>query len=177
MVQSGVAKTVPNRSATISRNIDATTWGGEVGVAYALNANWKVDGSLAYVRGNNDTDDSALAQLPPLETRFGLNYDDRTWSFGALLRIVAEQDRFDANKGNIAGQDIGRTAGFSVFSVNGGWKAKKGVQLTAGIYNLFDKTYAEHLSRAGADLAGYTQTTRVNEPGRTVWLKAQIAMD
>ena len=177
MVQSGVAKTVPNRSATISRNIDATTWGGEVGVAYALNANWKVDGSLAYVRGNNDTDDTALAQLPPLETRFGLNYDDRTWSFGALLRIVAEQDRFDANKGNIAGQDIGRTAGFSVFSVNGGWKAKKGVQLTAGIDNLFDKTYAEHLSRAGADLAGYTQTTRVNEPGRTVWLKAQIAMD
>lgn len=177
LIQSAVAKTAPNRNATIARNIDATTWGGEIGVAYALNANWKVDGSLAYVRGNNDTDNTALAQLPPLETRFGLSYDDSTWSAGALLRVVAEQDRFDLNKGNIVGQDIGRTAGFSVFSINGGWKPKKGVQLTAGIDNLFDKTYTEHLSRSGAMVAGYTRTTRVNEPGRTLWLKAQLALD
>ncbi|HJV74166.1 MAG TPA: TonB-dependent copper receptor [Noviherbaspirillum sp.] len=176
MVQSGVTKGMRTGLST-ARNIDATTWGGEIGVAYSLNANWKVDSSLAYVRGNNDTDDKPLAQLPPLETRFGLNYDDRTWSAGALLRVVAEQDRFDRNQGNIAGQDIGRTAGFAIFSVNGGWKPKKGVQLTAGVDNLFDRIYAEHLSKGGFNMPGYTQTTRINEPGRTLWLKAQIALD
>ena len=47
----------------------------------------------------------------------------------------------DPNKGNIAGQDIGRTPSFGVFSLHGGWKSKKGVQMTAGVDNLFDRTY------------------------------------
>jgi iron complex outermembrane receptor protein len=43
--------------------------------------------------------------------------------------------------------------------------------VSAGVDNLFDKLYAEHLSRSGAMVAGFEQTTRVNEPGRTAWLK------
>ncbi|HEY0844780.1 MAG TPA: TonB-dependent copper receptor [Noviherbaspirillum sp.] len=175
-IQSRVTKGA-RTGITIARNIDATTWGGEVGASYALTTTWKLDGSLAYVRGNNDTDGTPLSQIPALETRFGLRYEDSTWSFGSLLRIVAEQDRFDLNKGNIAGQDLGRTPGFAVFSLNGGWKPKKGMLISAGVDNLFDRTYAENLSKAGTMVAGYTQTARINEPGRTVWVKAQIALD
>lgn len=175
-IQSGVTKGARTGIA-ITRNIDATTWGGEIGASYALDRNWKLDGSLAYVRGSNDTDDTALAQLPALETRFGLRYEDDSWSFGSLLRLVAEQDRFDLNRGNIVGQDLGRAAGFGVFSINAGWKPKKGMLISLGVDNLFDKTYAENLSKGGAMVAGYTQTTRINEPGRTVWMKAQIAMN
>lgn len=175
-IQSRISKGA-RTGLVIARNIDATTWGGEVGANYALNKSWKADGSVAYVRGSNDTDGTALAQLPALETRFGLRYDDGTWSFGPLLRLVAEQDRFDLNKGNIVGQDLGRTPGFAVFSLNAGWKPKKGVLISAGIDNVFDKTYAENLSKGGAMVAGYTQTTRINEPGRTVWLKAQLAIE
>ncbi|MDQ9172369.1 TonB-dependent copper receptor [Oxalobacteraceae bacterium R-40] len=175
LTQSNVAKGM--RNVVIARNIDATTWGGELGVEYALSTRWKLDGSLSYVRGTNDSDDTPLAQIPPLETRFGLNYDDGTWSFGSLLRVVAKQDRFDLNKGNIVGQDLGSTPGFAVFSLNGGWKPRKEVLLSAGIDNLFDRTYAEHLSRSGAMVAGYTQTDRINEPGRTIWVKAQFALD
>ena len=47
--------------------------------------------------------------------------------------------------------------------------------LTAGIDNLFDVTYAEHISRSGAAIPGYESTTRINEPGRTLWLKMQWA--
>jgi iron complex outermembrane receptor protein len=43
--------------------------------------------------------------------------------------------------------------------------------------NLFDKTYAEHLSRSGAMVPGYEQTVRVNEPGRTLWLKVGGSFD
>lgn len=177
LVQGGIVKTGPNRTVTIVRNIDAKTWGGEAGAAYRLSDRWKLDGSLAYVRGDNDTDGTALAQLPPLELRLGASYDDKVWSYGALLRLVAEQDRFDRNKGNIVGQDIGRTAGFGIFSINGSYRPKKGVLIAAGIDNLFDKTYAEHISKAGAMVAGYLQTTRVNEPGRNAWIKASIALD
>ncbi|HWZ49777.1 MAG TPA: TonB-dependent receptor, partial [Herbaspirillum sp.] len=137
-------------------------------------AHWKLDGSFNYVRGENLTDGTVLAQMPPLETRLGLNYDDRTWSTGAMLRTVAAQNRFDLNKGNIAGQDLGPSAGFTVFSINAGWKPRPDVLISAGIDNLTNKVYAEHLSRGGAMLPGYEQTSRINEPGRMFWLKAQI---
>jgi len=45
------------------------------------------------------------------------------------------------------------------------------VLVSAGVDNLFDRTYAEHLSRGGSMISGFVQTTRVNEPGRTLWLK------
>jgi iron complex outermembrane receptor protein len=46
-----------------------------------------------------------------------------------------------------------------------------------GIDNLFDKTYAEAISRGGANVSGYDTTLRINEPGRTAWLKVQVALD
>ena len=164
---------------TVSRNVDASSWGGEFGAALALAPHWKLDGSLSYVRGNNRTDGTPLAQMPPLETRFGLSFDNRTWSAGGMLRSVMAQNRFDMNKGNIAGQDIGASAGFTIFSVNAGWRthwARNNVLISAGIDNLTNKVYAEHLSRGGAALSGYDQTMRVNEPGRMIWLKAQMEM-
>lgn len=178
MVQSNYVK--GSRTTTIVRNVDATTWGGEAGLSYALSSNWKTDATLAYVRGDNDTDGTALAQLPPLEGRLGLTYDNKVWTVGSLLRLVSEQSRFDANKGNIVGQDIGRTPGFAVFSLNGGYRPKKGTLISGGIDNLFDKTYAEHISRTGSPtggIAGFDQTTRVNEPGRNLWVKLNIALD
>lgn len=177
LIQSGVVKPMGTRTTTITRNIEAHSWGGEAELGYAINNNWTVDASLAYVRGENDTDDKSLAQLPPLETRFGVRYDDGTWSYGALWRVVAEQTHVSVNQGNIAGQDIGNSNGFGVFSLNAGWQVMPDLQLTAGIDNLFDKAYAEHISRSGDMVAGFDQLERVNEPGRTVWLKAQFALD
>ena len=159
---------------TVTRNVDATTYGAEAGMAWQLAESWKLDGSLAYVRGSNDTDGTALGQIPPLEARIGTGYDDKVWSFGALLRGVAAQDSFAQNQGNIAGQDIGASSGFAVFSLNGGWRAKKSVQVTAGVDNVFNKAYAEHISRAGAMVSGFTQTTRVNEMGRNIWIKSNF---
>lgn len=176
LIQSNVARGsgMTARTVSITRNIDAITWGGELSAAYRLTTEWKIDGSLAYVWGRNQTEDRPLAQMSPLEGRLGLNYDDRTWSFGALLRLVAPQHRVAQDQGNIVGQDIGKSSGFAVFSLNGGWRPKPGMLIAAGVDNLFDKTYAEHLSRGGAMLAGFTQTTRVNEPGRVVWLKGSL---
>ncbi len=172
LIQSNVAKGMS--LVTIARNVDATTYGAETGLGYQLADDWKLDGSLTYVHGNNDTDGTALGQIPPLEARLGLNYDNKVWSYGALWRGVAAQKRVAVNQGNIAGQDIAATGGFSVFSVNGGWHVSKTALISAGVDNLFNKTYAEHISRAGAMVSGFTQTTRVNELGRNVWIKANV---
>lgn len=160
----------------VSRNIDASTWGAEAGVAWT-SGRWKLDGTMAYVRGENDTDNVPLAQIPPLEARLGAEYATGVWSLGGLVRLVAEQDRVDEGAGNIVGQDIGETKGFTVVSLNGTYRPRKDVLLAAGIDNLFDETYAEHISRSGFAVPGFEQTTRVNEPGRNVWVSLKIEFD
>ena len=176
LIQSGFSKPagMGTRLATITRNVNANTWGGEASAAWKLAPEWKVDGSLAYVRGNNETDSTALAQISPLEGRIGVTYDNSVWSVGGLLRMVAAQDRVAVNQGNIVGQDIGRTSGFSVLSMNAAYRASKGVLVSAGVDNLGNRVYAEHLSRGGAMVSGFTQTTRVNETGRNLWVKANF---
>lgn len=178
LIQSNVSKAtgMGTRTATVTRNVDATTWGGEASLAWMFVDNWKADATLAYVYGKNDTDNKPLGQMPPLEGRLGLNYDDRIWSAGMLWRGVAAQNRYALYQGNIVGQDLGRTGGFGVLSLHAGWKPSKGVQLTAGVDNVFDKTYAEHISRSGSTLVGYATTTRVNEMGRSLWMSANFAL-
>ena len=93
---------------------------------------------------------------------------------GGLVRAVAAQDRVAVNQGNIVGQDIGPSAGFAVFSLHAAWRATSRARLSAGVDNIFDTTHAEHISRAGSMLASYTQTVRINEPGRTLWTKLDL---
>ena len=178
LIQSNVVKPsgMGTRLATVSRNLDATTWGGEVGVGSKVADFLKVDGSLAYTRGENDTDGKALAQIPPMEARLGLGYEAALWSTGLLLRGVQRQDRYAVNQGNIVGQDLGATPGFVVVSLNAGWKPAKGWLVTGGVDNLFNRAYAEHISRGTSMVPGYlVQAVRVNEPGRTLWAKASFS--
>ena len=178
LIQSNVSKPsgMGIRLATVSRNVDATTWGGELGVSTKVAGFLKVDASLAYTQGENDTDRKALAQIPPLEARLGLGYEAEAWSTGLLVRGVQRQDRFAVDQGNIVGQDLGATGGFAIVSLNAGWKPAKGWLITTGVDNLFSRTYAEHISRSTSMIPGYlAQSVRVNEPGRTIWLKAALS--
>lgn len=156
-----------------AHNIDATRFGGEAEVQWKFAPNWELGSSLAYTRGKNRTDGLALAQTPPLEWRNSLTWDNGKFSAGGLWRVVAAQKRYAVGQGNIIGQDLGASGGFGVFSLNGGWKINKHATLQGGIDNVFDKSYAEFVSRSGSHIdpdAGI-RTTRVNEPGRQLWLR------
>lgn len=189
LVQTNVAKTsstpampgmggmtTTTRTATITRNVDASTWGGEADLGLRFADHWNVDASLAYVRGENATDSLPLAQLPPLETRIGLSYTRPAWSAGTILRLVSAQNRVAINQGNIVGQDLGRSSGFGVLALHASWRATAHTRLSAGVDNALDRTYAEHISRAGSMVPGFTQTTRVNEPGCFLWLKLDLSL-
>nr|WP_225580618.1 TonB-dependent copper receptor [Pseudomonas sp. PDM16] len=156
-------------------NIDARIMGGELGVAYDLTDNWKTDATLAYAWGKNSSDGEALPQMPPLETRLGLSYQRDAWSAGALWRVVAAQNRVDEGKGNVVGQDFGQSSGFGVFSLNGAYRVNANLKLSAGVDNLFDKDYSEHLNLAGDAGFGYpADPVAIDEPGRTLWAKVDL---
>jgi iron complex outermembrane recepter protein len=157
-------------------NIDANIRGAEAGVELRPNAQWKLGGTLAYAWGENASSGTALPQMPPLEARLSARYDDQRWSFGGLLRAVAAQSRVAVDQGNVVGRDLGSSPAFVTLSVNGGYRFNERLQLTAGVDNLFDRAYSEHLNLAGSADFGYpADPVRVNETGRNVWVKLNVA--
>src|SRR5690606_41356176 len=82
----------------------------------------------------------------------------------------------NTGQGNVVGRDLGPSPGFAVFSLNGGYRFGQRVQLAAGIDNLFDRDYREHLNAAGNSGFGYpSEPERIAEPGRTAWIKLNFS--
>ncbi|WP_394204043.1 TonB-dependent copper receptor [Shewanella waksmanii] len=164
-----------NTEKTSAYNIDATIWGAEIGVTYEFNDNWSTISSISYSHGDNDTDSTPLGQISPLEGRISINYENDNWTAGLLWRLVAAQDRIALGQGNISGQDLAKSSGFGTLAINGSWQHDD-ILISFGIENLFDITYAEHISRSGAgnDIPGSEPLFQVNEPGRTAWVKLDL---
>ncbi|NSY32191.1 TonB-dependent copper receptor [Pseudoalteromonas piscicida] len=159
-----------NMTSKVTRNIDAETFGFEGEVMWQASKALQLTGSINYVKGNNLTDNLALAQQPPLQLRIASNYQlSDKWQLGGLVRLVQHQHRVAIGQGNIAGQDIAATTGFGTLALNTNYQYSDALQLSAGVDNVLDKAYAEHLSRSGAAVSGFDQIDRVNEPGRTLW--------
>lgn len=169
---------VLTRNNNTSSNVDATRYGMEADVAWRFARQWTLRGAYAYVHADNDTMDKPLAQTPPQELRLGLDWQGGAWAAGALARFVDSQDRVHVGYGSVVGQDLGKSDGFTTLALYGNYRINKRAQLSAGIDNVFDRTYAEHISRAGSTILGYDiATTRVNEPGRFLWAKLNLALD
>ncbi|KKO44973.1 TonB-dependent receptor [Arsukibacterium ikkense] len=158
------------QSVTVSRNIDARSAGAELDLSYRFNHHWQSSLALAYVRGRNLTDQLPLAQQPPLELKLALNYDKQNWYSGVLWRLVAAQHRVAPGQGNIVGTDIEASPGFAVLSWHSGWRVTQQFTVVAGVDNLLNQRYHEHLSKAGTMVSGYLPVGQINEAGRTWWL-------
>lgn len=153
-------------------NVDARVRGAEAGVEWRLADAWKLGATVAHAWGENRSNGQPLPQMPPLDVRMSAAYDHQRWSFGVLLRGVSGQDRVAEGQGNVTGRDLGPSSGFGTLAINGGYRFSGKLQLTAGIDNVFDRTYSEHLNLAGsADFGFPADPVRINEPGRTAWLR------
>lgn len=155
-------------------NVDATIMGGEMGASWQLAEHWKTDATLNYSWGENTDDHQPLPQMPPLEARLNLTWEQGDWSTSGLLRMVSPQHRVAINEGNVVGKDFDSSAGFAILSANAAYNVTRNLKLSSGIDNLLDKTYSEHLNLAGNSSFGYSSNTPVNEPGRTVWAKMNL---
>ena len=156
-------------------NIDARIHGAEAGAEFRPDADWTLGGTLAWAWGTNASAGTPLPQMTPFEARLTAAHEGERWSGGALLRIVAAQDRIAIDQGNVSGRDLGPSSGFATLSVNGGYRFSESVQVSAGIDNLFDRAYSEHLNLAGSADFGYpADPVRIAEPGRNLWLKVNL---
>ena len=77
------------------------------------------------------------------------------------------------DKATLLGRTLALQQALERYPLIQGGKLIKYATLQGGIDNLFNKSYAEFVSK-GADPSAGLQTVRVNEPGRQYWLRLQV---
>lgn len=157
-----------------SRNVDATVAGAEVGIGYQFTDAIQADLSAMYAWGKNTSDNTPLPQISPLEARVNLRYIQDNYTLGAYWRLVDGQNRISEREGNIVGYDLKQSAGFGTLSLNGTYHVNDNMDLSVGIDNVLDRTYAEHLNKMGSSGFGFAANEQFNNIGRNYWARVSM---
>jgi iron complex outermembrane receptor protein len=121
-------------------NVDAKLYGFDANWYASLTPNWQLDGTISYVRGKRrDTSDN-LYRIAPLNARTQLSYNQPTWRVGLETVMMAAQH--DVSSEN----EEEETSGYTLFNLLASYSATQQVKLNAGINNLFDRSYQDHLA-------------------------------
>ncbi|MCP4201710.1 MAG: TonB-dependent copper receptor [bacterium] len=158
--------------ASIYRNVEAELFGVELDAWQKLDERFSLLGNAGWVRADNSTDRRPIAQIPPLQGRFRLNFERQPWKSSATVRYAFRQKRIDDDAATRSGLDMGETPGYAVLDLLGSHTLGSGLEIQVGVENVFDRLYADHLNRS--NLFDVEQV-RVNEPGRTLWLRLRLA--
>ncbi|MEM6581754.1 MAG: TonB-dependent receptor [Pseudomonadota bacterium] len=129
-------------------NVDAEIYGFDMDWSYQINRNWALSGILNYVRGERDDINDNLYRIAPPNATLRLSYAQPDWS--ASIESVLYDEQNDVSETN----SEQTTSGYGIVNISGTWQATDALQLAAGVDNLFDNEYENHLN-------GYN---RVNNP-------------
>lgn len=149
-------------------NVSARTYGGEASARVSLPLRFFASTGLSYTRGVNETTGGNLADIPPLKGVAALRWDVRALFVEVEEQLAARQSKVDAS---LKEAPTGAWA-ITNLRLGGEWR---GVKVFAGVRNLFDRFYTEHLSyrrdpySSGVDM-------KLPEPGRTLYVNAQYQL-
>jgi iron complex outermembrane receptor protein len=120
--------------------VDAELYGFDMDWAWRLGDHWSLSGLLNYVRGKRDDIDDNLYRIAPPNATIRLDYATATWNAGVESIVYARQDNVSATNGEQ------ETSGYGVVNASASWQATPRLQLAAGVDNLFDRKYRDHLA-------------------------------
>jgi len=117
--------------------------GLETAWRYGFAQNWAFLGTVTYTYGQNSTAHEPLRRIPPLFTRFVLDYSPRNWSFQAEWLSAGKQDRLA--KGDTEDNRIptGGTPAWKLLNWHVG-HAWSHFSVRVSALNLFDEDYRTH---------------------------------
>ncbi|MCB9955975.1 MAG: TonB-dependent receptor [Caulobacterales bacterium] len=121
-------------------NVDARLYGVDVDFGARLVGPLRADGVISYVRGERRDIDDNLYRIAPPRMNIGLTWEGDAWSATFESVLAAKQDKVSATNSEAV------TDGFAVFNLFGDLTIADGVALSAGVENLFDERYEEHLA-------------------------------
>ena len=132
-------------------NVDARLYGIDADFGLVLTPSWRLDGVLTYVRGERDDVDDDLYRITPASLRLSATYEQAVWSASVETLMVAEQDQVSAENSEL------ETPGHVVLNAYGRWAVNDQVSLSAGVENILDQPYRDHL-------AGYNRNSGLGVP-------------
>jgi iron complex outermembrane receptor protein len=147
-------------------NIDAQIYGAEFDMDYRLNQTWLLSGQLAYTQGKNTTDNRRLSNIAPLNAQLSAQYDQSNWYAAARANLATQQTQVNSAYGER------ETAAWQTLDVYGGYQISKTFMLQAGVDNLTDKAYFNHVNRTRTDPTT-GNIINVMEPGRNMWARVE----
>lgn len=119
------------------RNVDAELYGADLDWSWQVSERISLEGVVNYVRGTTAHDN--LYRIAPLNGFVALRYDRPRWGMSVESFMAAEQTHVAAFNGEP------ESASWATFNLNGYAYLTPAVRLSAGIENLADKDYADHL--------------------------------
>ncbi len=165
-----------DKTVNAFENIDATIYGISLNGSHTLNDVTYVDYGIAYQRGQKDDalngqSDKDLAEIPPLKLNVALNYDTDMTSSKVELIAADRWSKYDEDNGEQA------ISGYAVVNLKWNRDLTNGFDITLGMDNIFDHTYA--VTNTYQDLTLLTsggagdEIILLNEPGRYVYINAR----
>jgi iron complex outermembrane receptor protein len=136
-------KKLPMAPPTVYRYIngDAAFWGAEGRLAYRFAPGWMAHAQAAYLWGQDRTLGEPALGISPFRTDLALRFDrNGPWYAQAVGHFVAAQDRVATSRNESP------TDGFTTFDLTAGWRSGGGFDLHAGIMNVTDEQYVNHLN-------------------------------
>ncbi len=144
-------------------NTEARLFGVELSGEHDLSPCMLAFGNFNYLDGRDvERHQEPLPSIYPIQTRLGVRWhepENNRYGVELSARIVDNQD---LNASSVGERE---TPGFTVYDLRGYWQACENVRFTAGIENLTDKNYLDHLS---------VHDPRVLEPGINLYLSMSI---
>jgi len=156
-------------------NVSAALYGFDTGFGWNLSDAISLDGTLSYVRGKRRDVADNLYRIAPLNGTIGATYyGEDDWSLTAQSVIYGKQNKVSATNAEQ------RTAGYSLFNLHGRYTVAKGIDISGGINNMFDRFYQSHLggyNRVTKNAAGQSSAvatgTRLPGEGRSLFVQAR----
>ncbi|MBD3730612.1 MAG: TonB-dependent receptor [Sphingomonadales bacterium] len=151
-------------------NVSAELYGADIDFGAKLIGPLRVDGVASYVRGKRRDIADNLYRIAPPNIRLGLTWEVQGWSLTAEGHAVAKEDKVSATNSETP------TGGYVLANIYGGMELMRGVRLDAGVENLFDRYYVEHLAgynrAAGSDVA---VGARMPGTGRSAFVRLRVS--
>jgi hemoglobin/transferrin/lactoferrin receptor protein len=147
-------------------------YGAEASAHWKFSPGWRTWGSLAWAVGKDEGTGQYLNSVAPLKAVLGVGYGRDAWGVDAMLTTALQRNKVEyPDAAADAPNPDFKAPGYGVVDLMGYWRpaAVKGLQVQAGVFNLFDKKYWEAIN---VPTAGATAIPRpvdwYTEPGRSV---------
>lgn len=147
----------------------ARIYGAEARAAWDFKAGWKLDGAVAYARGQNQSTGQPLDSIEPMRLSLGLERNAGTWGAQARVRAARAVSRTDDSDGAWF-----RPGGYGVADASFWWQPARAVRVSFAVNNLFDRKYWLWSDIRQADAAMPAGVDFYTQPGRNVALSVLI---